>query len=289
MQTTAKRSFIVSACLLLLLAAELCFAEPDIPRLEKRVTDLTNTLSANQQAVLEDKLAAFEQLKGSQIAVLIIETTSPDEIEVYSIKVAEQWQLGRKDIDDGALLLIAKNDRKMRIEVGYGLEGAIPDITANRIINEFIRPHFKQDDFFAGINSGLDKIISVVDGEPLPSPKSTIDGDIGDIIPVLFFLYILGNFLGQSISRLFGAAVGSGLAGTVTFFLTQSLFGGIVVGIVMLLMILSSGPGGGGSGHYRNGSSSYGGYSRSRGGFGGGGGFRGGGGSFGGGGASGGW
>lgn len=292
-----KRSFIF--VLLLALAAgnsfaELTISEPAIPELTKRVTDLTNTLNPSQQATLEDKLEAFEKLKGSQIAVLIVETTQPYAIENYSIRVVDKWQLGRKNIDDGVLLLIAKHDRKIRIDVGYGLEGALPDVTAKRIIDEFITPAFKQGDFFNGINSGLDKIISVVDGESLPSPTSIgKTSNLLDLFPFLIFIYILSNFLGQSISRLFGALMGSGLAGFATFFLTQSFFSSSIVGGIMFLILLMVGPGGGMGGgssrHYRNGSSSsYGGYSG--GGYSsGGGGFSGGGGSFGGGGASGGW
>ena len=283
MLTQAKQLFIVLPFLLLMLAAGFCHAEINIPKLEKRVTDLTNTLNTNQQALLEDKLEAFEKLKGSQIAVLIVESTKPYSIEGYSFRIVEEWQLGRKDIDDGVLLLIAKNDRKMRIEVGYGLEGAIPDITARRIIDEFIVPSFKQGDVFAGIDSGLDKIISVVDGEPLPEPYKASNSE--NIMVFLFIYFVLGNMFGQSIGRLFGASVASGLSGFTTFFITESLFFSIFIGIIMFLIILMGGPGGGG--HYRNGSSSSGGY-RSGGSFGGGG-FSGGGGSFGGGGASGGW
>src|SRR6185295_10628044 len=120
----------------------------------------------------EQKLAAFEARKGSQIAVLIVPTTRPEAIEPYSIRVVEQWKLGRKGVDDGALLLVAKNDRALRIEVGYGLEGVLPDATANRIIEDIIVPRFKTGDLYAGVDAGVDAMIKVVDGEPLPPPQT---------------------------------------------------------------------------------------------------------------------
>ena len=135
------------------------------------MTDLTETLTPDQTAKLEQKLAAFEARKGSQIAVLIVPTTQPEAIEQYSIRVAEQWKLGRKGVDDGALLLVAKDDRALRIEVGYGLEGALPDAIAKRIIEDIIVPRFKTGDFYGGIDAGVDAMIKVVDGEPLPPPQ----------------------------------------------------------------------------------------------------------------------
>ncbi len=146
-------------------------AQVAVPQLAARVTDLTNTLSAPQIATLDQTLQAFEMRKGSQIAVLIIPSTQPESIEQYGIRVAEQWRLGRKRIDDGALLIIAKDHHGMRIEVGYGLEGALNDAVCARIIREIIAPRFRQDDFYGGITDGLARMIGVVEGQPLPEPE----------------------------------------------------------------------------------------------------------------------
>ena len=142
-----------------------------VPQLTARVTDLTGTLTADQSSALEAKLAAFEQSKGSQVVVLIVPTTQPEAIEQYSVRVVDQWQLGRGKVDDGVLLLVALNDRKVRIEVGYGLEGALPDATANRIIQQDITPAFKRGDYYNGISTGVDRIMRVIEGEPLPEPE----------------------------------------------------------------------------------------------------------------------
>ncbi|MCG6932116.1 MAG: YgcG family protein, partial [Gallionella sp.] len=142
-----------------------------VPLLVQRVTDLTSTLDSRQTQALESRLAAFEAKKGAQLAVLIVPTTKPETIEQYGIRVVDQWKLGRKGVDDGALLLIAKEDHKLRIEVGYGLEGALNDATAIRIIDEIIVPRFRSGDFYAGIQSGLEAMMQVINGEPLPAPQ----------------------------------------------------------------------------------------------------------------------
>ena len=165
MRQTGKKALIFFA---LLFSVSLSMAEVAVPALKSRVTDLTGTLAANETAQLEQRLAAFEARKGSQIAVLIVPTTQPETIEQYSIRVAEAWKLGRKGIDDGALLLIAKQDRTVRIEVGYGLEGVLPDALAKRIVDEVIVPEFKQGNFAGGIDAGIEQMMSVVEGEPLP-------------------------------------------------------------------------------------------------------------------------
>ena len=141
-----------------------------MPQLEARVTDLTGTLTAAQQSSLEEKLKAFEERKGAQIAVLILPTTEPEDIAQFGVRLMETWKLGRKGVDDGAVLIVAKEDRELRIEVQYGLEGVLTDATSSRIINETIVPLFKQGDFYGGINAGLDQMLRVVDGEPLPEP-----------------------------------------------------------------------------------------------------------------------
>src|SRR5277367_3342472 len=160
------------ACLLALLVcwAFAAMADVAVPTLSGRVVDQTGTLSSGDIASLTQTLKDFEARKGSQIAVLIVPTTAPETIEQYSIRVAEAWKVGRKKVDDGAILLVAKNDRKLRIEVGYGLEGALNDVTSKRIIDEIITPKFRNGDFAGGISAGVERIIGVVDGEPLPAP-----------------------------------------------------------------------------------------------------------------------
>ena len=280
----------------LLLAAVLFFTAPTatadvaVPPLQTRVTDLTATLSADQAATLEAKLAAFEKRKGSQLAVLLLPTTQPETIEQYAIRVAEQWKLGRKGVDDGALLLIAKDDRKLRIEVGRGLEGVLPDAYSKRIIIDDIAPAFKRGDFYGGINAGVDRMIKLVDGEPLPPPSSASPNrgassqfDIGG---ALVWGAILVLFVGGMLRRLFGRFFGSlftgGIAGGAAFALGAGIAGGAFLGVVVFVISLI--------GLARLGSGSgYGGYGGGGGWGGGGGGWSGGGGDFGGGGASGNW
>jgi len=144
-------------------------ADVPVPYLTSPVTDLTSTLSISQKEILEKELLDFERAPGSQLAVLIVFSTKPEEIELYSLRVVEKWRLGRDGVDDGALLLIAKNDRRLRIEVEYGLEGILTDATCKRIIDEIITPRFKAGDSFGGIQAGLRAMIQVLRGEPLPS------------------------------------------------------------------------------------------------------------------------
>lgn len=171
------------------------FADVPVPPLTARVIDETDTLTAEQRASLEQTLKDFEARKGSQISVLVVPTTQPETIEQYSMRVVEQWKLGRKSVDDGALLIVAKNDRALRIEVGYGLEGALTDATSNRIINETIVPRFKQGDFYGGITAGVDSMMRVVSGEPLPPPAGRRDAyrGVGQLLPVLFLLTVVAG------------------------------------------------------------------------------------------------
>lgn len=270
--------------------AALAAADVAVPPLSARVTDLTATLAADQRAALEQKLAAFEARKGSQIAVLIVPTTQPESVEQYAVRVEELWKLGRKGISDGVLLLVAKNDRRLRIEVGYGLEGALNDATARRIIDEDITPRFKQGDFYAGINAGVDRVISVIDGEPLPAPRQQdgatgLSGHEDWIMPALFILLVGQGVARAVLGRFLGSGVLSGIAGFVAWMVLGSLAAALVVGVLAFLFGLFVGAiplGGLGR--------SGGGWSSGGGGFGGGGGgFSGGGGSSGGGGASGSW
>lgn len=259
-----------------------------IPVLKTRVTDLTQTLSVEQQSQLETKLANFEQQKGSQIAVLIIPTTQPEDIAQYSIRVAEAWKLGRKKQDDGILLLVAKNDRKMRIEVGYGLEGAIPDLIAKRIITEVMSPSFKQGDFYGGINNAVDKLIGLVNGENLPTPeaKSHKASNFDNIFPLLLFGGLIsGLFLRSILGNFMGSAVNGGLLGIAVWVLGLAIGGALVLGLLAFFFTMMMGT------RNMNGFSNY---PTMGGGLGGGFGgsndsFSGGGGDFGGGGASGDW
>lgn len=264
-----------------------------IPRLEARVTDLTGTLTAGEQADLEAKLKAFEERKGSQIAVLLVPSTQPEAIEQYSIRVVEAWKLGREKPDDGVLLLVAKDDRQLRIEVGRGLEGALTDATSNRIIEETITPLFKQGQYAAGVNAGVAQIMQVVDGEALPPPDKGWKGGGGALwnaLPALFIGYlVVSGILRAMLGRVGGAAVSGGLLAAVVWFLSQTLFVALGLGALGFVMALVLGLGGGGwaSGGRGGFGGGFGG-GLGGGGFGGGG-FGGGGGSFGGGGASGRW
>jgi uncharacterized protein len=276
-------------------------AEPlvDVPALKARVTDLTGTLTPEQAAALEAKLSAFEQAKGSQVAVLIVPTTRPEEIEQYGIRVAEAWKLGRKGVDDGALLLVARDDRKVRIETGYGLEGVLPDATANRIIDEDIVPRFRAGDYYGGIDAGVERMLRVIEGEPLPEPERRGSGvesrGIGNLLPLLLiFALVGGSILRRVFGRVGGALATGGLVGLVTWLIIHivaiSAFAGVIAFILAVVGGMGGGPGGRGwySGRGGRGIGFPGGFGG--GGFGGGGGgFGGGGGGFGGGGASGSW
>lgn len=256
-----------------------------VPALTAHVTDLTGTLTAEQRSTLEEKLQALESQKGSQIAVLLVPTTQPETIEQYSIRVVEQWKLGRKKVDDGVLLLIAKADRKLRIEVGYGLEGVLPDVIAKRIIAEDISPHLKQGDFYGGIVAGVTRIDTAIQGEELPIPKNQSRQDSG-LENYFLFLVIFAVISGSILRLIFGTLPGALINGGLVGFSTV-LFGGgamlaIIFGILAFFFALIKGGGGGGFGS--------GGFGGGGGGFSsGGGGFSGGGGGFGGGGASGDW
>ena len=286
MLRTSPLLLLVAAALLMGAGAVPAQQSVVVPPLTARVTDLTGTLSATQQAALDSRLADLETRKGSQVAVLIVPTARPEAIEQYSMRVAESWKLGRKGVDDGILLLVAKDDREVRIEVGYGLEGAIPDATANRVITEYILPRFREGDYAGGINAGVDRLIGLVDGEPLPEPEQARarDARLENVLPVVFILsLVVGNVLRRALGQLPGAAATGAVAGGVTWLLAGvlglTLF---MVAVGFFLGLTAGGSAGTWSSHRRGGLG---------GGFGGGGGggFGGGGGGFGGGGASGRW
>jgi uncharacterized protein len=262
-----------------------------IPRLEARVTDVTGTLTAAQQAELEQKLADFESRKGTQIAVLLVPTTQPEEIEQYSIRVVESWKLGRKKIADGALLIVSKNDHTLRIENGYGLEGVLTDAATNRIIEDTMVPLLRQGQYFAAISAGVDQMIKLVDGEPLPPPDRTWQHQRPqhwNFLPFAFFAFLIGSSVLRAI---FGRTAGSLLSGAgigvLVFVLTQAAAIALGAGLVALLLAMLGVGSGWSSGGYGGGFGGFGGFGG--GGGGGGGGFSGGGGGFGGGGASGRW
>ena len=257
----------------------------NVPILTQHVTDQTGTLNASQIAELEAGLVALEQRKGSQLVVLIVSTTGNEALENYSLAVAEKNRLGRSKTDDGILLLIAKDDRKARIEVGYGLEGAVPDALASRIIREYLTPKFRQGDFFGGIRDSLQAMIKLIDGESLPPPMNADDGKSQ---PDFIFAGVVGFFIGAVVGiftfipatlRRFVAASIAGFLATMMFTLGFST----IVAAVVAFLVSSSSTGRFSSGHGGWGSFPGGGGSS------GGGGWSGGGGSFGGGGASGRW
>jgi uncharacterized protein len=266
-----------------------------IPALSARVTDLTGTLTAQQQAALDQKLAAFESAKGSQLAVLIVPTTHPEEIEQYSIRVVEQWKLGRHKVDDGALLIIAKDDHRMRIEVGYGLEGVLTDAMSNRIIDETLAPAFRQGNFYGGIDAALGQMMKLIQGEPLPPPPPDWQrGRHGssNLLVLLFFAVVIGSAVLRSIfGRTVGSALTGGLAGLFVWLAMHILYvaGLAAIAAFVFAMVAGVARGSGWSSYPRSGG--WGGFGGGLGGgFGsGGGGFSGGGGGFGGGGASGSW
>ncbi|HWW21206.1 MAG TPA: YgcG family protein [Steroidobacteraceae bacterium] len=283
------------AALLLLLAAALPGARAQAlqpaPKLETRVTDLTGTLTAGQQAELEQKLRDFESRKGAQIAVLLVPTTHPEEIEQYSIRVVEAWRLGRKKVDDGALLIIAKNDHSLRIENGYGLEGVLTDAMSNRIIEDTMLPLLRQDQYYAAISAGTDQMIKLIDGEALPPPDQTWRRPrplpLNLVVGLFFTFFIVSTVLRSIFGRMAGSLLCAGGMGLLVFGQTQVVVFAIGAAVLAFVLAMIGVGSGWSSGRYGG----YGGFGG--GGFGtggsGGGGFSGGGGSFGGGGASGRW
>ncbi|KJC55433.1 membrane protein [Bradyrhizobium sp. LTSP849] len=270
-------------------------ADVAVPQLTGRVVDRTGTLSSGDIAALSQKLSDFETRKGSQIVVLIVPTTDPETIDQFSIRVAEAWKIGRKKVDDGAILVVAKNDHHMRIEVGYGLEGALTDVTSRRIIDEVMTPKFREGDLAGGISAGIDRMMRVVDGEPLPVPSRSVNfgnlDDIGPLVPVaLFASLVVGGFLRSLLGRLLGSVATGSVVGILALLILGSAGLALLAGIIGFVLAFiadlfptSTGPSRGGSWSSGSSSGGWSGGSSSSGGF------SGGGGSFGGGGASGSW
>ncbi|MBU1396921.1 MAG: TPM domain-containing protein, partial [Gammaproteobacteria bacterium] len=263
--------------------ALLAWAQVAVPDLSRRVTDLTATLSAEQIATLENQLAAFEAQQGSQIAILLVPTTQPEDIAQFAIRVAEKWKIGRTKVDDGVILIVAKDDRTLRLEVGYGLEGVIPDAIAKRVIAETITPYFKAGDFYGGIAAGVQQLMGLIEGEPLPLPAAATGGSGEGDEGALVLLVVGGMIAGWLLSLLTSRPAAGGIAA-----LGSGAVGAMLLGFTPLLLFIAvfvfAGVAGGGrrGGGWTSGG---GGFGRG-GGFGGGGSWGGGGGGFGGGGAS---
>lgn len=268
-------------------------AQLAVPALTAHVVDTTGTLGAQQMQTLENKLAAFEQSRGAQVVLLLVPTTQPEDIASYANRVANTWKIGRREIGDGLLVVVAKNDRKVRIEVAKTLEGAIPDLAAKRIINEAITPRFKQGDFAGGLDAAADQIMKLISGEALPAPKSGPAEDKAGFqwMDLAIFMFIavpvVGGVARSILGQKLGALVTSGAVGGLALFITSSLLIASLAAFAALLFSLfsnlprstgGSGWGAGGPGGWGSGSGGAGGGFSS-----------GGGGDFGGGGASGDW
>lgn len=265
----------------------IALAQVPIPALKSHITDTTGTLSPHDRERLDAELEALQRTKGAQIVVLIVPTTGGETIEEFALRVAETWQIGRVGTDDGIVFVVAKNDRRMRIEVGYGLEGVVPDAVANRIMDELVTPEFRAGNFTNGIQNGVQALTALVRGEPLPAPPAGGQGPgaglSGDSWLVLLFLALA---IGRSLRSMFGPGFGALLTGGgvglfASFF--SPLIVAIFLGIFAGIFVLMAGDGLALSPYGRRTYTGYGGFPR------GGGGLRGGGGRFGGGGASGSW
>ncbi|MFT6881671.1 MAG: hypothetical protein ACJAVY_000461 [Marinoscillum sp.] len=283
--------------LLFFLSLEVIAQDVALPTLTKRVTDLTNTLSSAEQSSLEQKLKNYEDAKGSQLVVVMLPTTGDETIEQYSIRLGEKQKIGREGVDDGVIMLFAMEDRKMRIEVGYGLEGALTDALSKRIITNIITPEFRSGHIYKGIDSGVDVVISAISGEELPpavrkNTSSSKSSGNSWLLPIIILGFILTGVIKTVLTKKLGKSKATGVSAAIVFvlgWLLVGLFAGIFISaIVAIFMSVPSngGNGGRGGGMYWGGGLGGGGFSGGGGGFGG---FSGGGGGFGGGGASGGW
>jgi uncharacterized protein len=236
--------------LVLALIAAVCSAQNllPVPALTAHIVDQTGTLDAIQQKGLEDKLMAFEQAKGTQIAMLIVATTQPEDIASYANRVGNEWKIGRKGIGDGVLVVVAKDDRKVRIEVAKSLEGAIPDLAAKGIIDDAITPNFRKGDFAAGLQAAADQLMARITGEALPAPKQpdTRGGGKGfDWMDLAIFLFIavpvVGGVLRRVMGRKLGALVTGAGVGTIALLITSSIVIAAIAAFVALLFSMMSG------------------------------------------------
>ena len=269
-----------------------------VPELTGRVIDQSGTLSSSDVQSLSEQLKKLEDDTGAQVVVLMLPSTAPEDIAAYAWRVASSWKLGRKEIGDGTLIVVAKNDRRMRIEVARKLEGAIPDIMASRIIDEAMKPRFRADDYAGGLSAAIAQMSLLIHGEKLPAPKQHSQRPSKSLwqyadflLPLLFFGFPIGIAIARAIfGRVLGSVVLAGLAGVAAYLITASVVVGIVAAFFGLVFtLLSNISRGGGGGPYISTGGGGGGWSGGSSGGGGGGFSSGGGGSFGGGGASGGW
>lgn len=226
-------SLVLAILFLLVLLPGARAAQAPVPELKNWVTDTTGTLDSNTQAHLTQTLADLEKRKGSQIAVLVVPSTGDDTIESYARRVFDQWRLGRKKVDDGILFVVAKDDRQLRIEVGYGLEGAVPDLLAGRVIHEQVTPRFKQGDYAGGITAGVESLVKLVDGEALPPPVANSKADTNEDSPAVMLLplAVMTFFMpaafaafaaGIFVALMFGS-IGFGIAAAVIAFVLSSI------------------------------------------------------------------
>lgn len=234
--------------LLLTFAAAAQDLQP-VPALSARVTDLTGTLSAAQKSALEGKLAAFEAQAGPQIVVLMVATTQPEDIAAYAYRVADQWKVGRREVGDGLLVLVAKDDRRVRIEVAKALEGAVPDLAARQIIDRALRPAFKAGDYAGGLNAAIDLLIERVKGEHLPAPDAgptsrnatSADDGLGGWESLAMFFFIGVPVMGAVLTGILGRKLGSGAtglgAGGLAWWLSSSLPVALGAGVLALVLV----------------------------------------------------
>lgn len=306
-----KRAYgrlVTGAAALLVAAAAVFAATPTdpiaVPKLSARVVDLTGTLTEREREAIEARLAAFERAKGSQVAVLLVPSIGAEAIEEFAGRVTDEWKLGRKEVDDGVLFVVAKQERKMRIHTGRGVQGTLTDALSKRIVADLVAPRFRTGDFAGGIEAGVDAILKAIEGEALPLPEQKARGKVDSLssysnffILALFLIPIVGMVLRAMFGRFFGAGLTSGIAGIAAWLIIGSIAVGVIAAIVAFLFTLFSGAGlgraaanrGGFGGYIPSGGGWGGGGGFGGGGGGGGGGFSGGGGGFDGGGASGGW
>ncbi len=235
-----------------------------IPLLQARVTDLTSTLTSEQRASLDGSLETFEHERGSQVSILLLPSTQPEAIEQFGIRLAEAWKIGRKGTDDGVIVIVAKNDRHVRLEVGYGLEGALNDATAKRIISETMTPRFKSGDYYGGLQAGVAAILGVIGGEALPATRgaptlTALAGQQDVLVIALVAVVLIGSFLRMILGNLLGASITAAGAGAVAWFLSASVAAMLVAagaGFFLSLfglniawgILMSRGGGGGGFG-----------------------------------------
>ncbi len=291
----------LQAVLLALWLAAPAFAQQPVPPLTGRVVDQAGLLTEEQRASLASALESIEKRKGAQVAILTVRSTAPEPIETYALRVAETWKLGRGEVDgravdDGLLVLVASDDRRMRLEVGYGLEGAVPDATAKRIIEERMAPAFRAGDYAGGLRDAVNALAARIDGEPLPEPTARRRSDKGEgpfsqVVMAAFFGFVIGTIVAAIASTKLGFGTAFAAGAGIAWFQAQTL--GFIalsaVGALMMTLIFGGDSGGGGRGRgglRRSGRHTW---TTGGGGWGGGGGFSGGGGGFGGGGASGSW